>query len=286
MKPIHYSQLTPELAHAGCFVLDMPNEAYHSYEGISNSGLNLVSRSPAHYAHAAARTATRAMDIGTAFHTALLEPERYAAEYMTVSGINDRRKSEYVQAAKQYGKDKTLTESEGASVAVMQEAIRANSAARAILDQKGYAELSAFIADPGTGVLMRCRFDWLTESGIALDLKKTQDSRESAFSRSIWQYRYHCQHAMYSHVYELITGQPLQAFKFLAVEEQPPCANVVYQLDDVAAKYGHQQYREALTAYAEAEQSGHWAAYGVESDLISLPEYALIMLESEGDEYE
>lgn len=286
MKIIPYSKLTPELARAGCFVTDMPNEAYHAYEGISNSGLNLVARSPAHYAHAAPRTSTRAMEIGTAFHTALLEPDRYATEYMTVEGVNDRRKSEYAQAAKTYGKDKTLTESEGASVAVMQESIRANSAAREIIDQPGHAELSAFVEDPETGVLMRCRFDWLTESGIALDLKKTQDSRESAFSRSIWQYRYHCQHAMYSHVYEMITGKPLQAFKFLAVEEQPPCANVVYQLDDIAAKYGHQMYREALLAYAEAEQSGHWAAYGVESDLISLPEYALLMLESEEEMFE
>ena len=36
---IPYSELTIEKARAGCFVTDMPNEAYHAYEGISVSGL-------------------------------------------------------------------------------------------------------------------------------------------------------------------------------------------------------------------------------------------------------
>lgn len=284
MNVIPYSQLTPELARAGCFVSGMPNADYHRYDGISNSGLNLVARSPAHYAYRSSRKQTRHMEIGTAFHTALLEPERFAKEYMIVRGINDRRKSEYKEAAKVYGGEGTLTDSEGAAVEVMVEAVRSNPDAHAVLSESGHAELSAFVEDPETGILMRCRFDWITESGKAVDVKKTQDCRQRAFQRSIHAYRYHCQDAMYSHVYELITGEPLESYQFLAIEEQPPCANVLYTLDAIAKAHGHKEYRAALEAYAEAVDSGEWIGYGVDSDIISLPEYVLMEIDAENDE--
>ncbi len=284
MQVIDYSELTPELARAGVFVRDMPNAAYHSYEGISNSGLSMVARSPAHYRYAPARKGTRHMEVGTAFHTALLEPGRFAKEYMIVRGINDRRKSEYKEASKVYGGEGTLTDSEGAAVEVMVEAVRANPDAHAVLSEPGHAELSAFVEDPETGILMRCRYDWITETARALDVKKTQDCRQKPFQRSIHQYRYHCQEAMYSHIFQLITGEPLESYQFLAIEEQPPCANVLYTLDALAKAHGHKEYREALEAYADAVESGEWPGYGVTSDLISLPEYVLIEIDAENDE--
>lgn len=282
MQVINYSDLTPGKARSGCFVVGMPNADYHAYEGISNSGLNLVARSPAHYAYRSGFKQTRHMELGTAFHTALLEPERYAAEYMTVRGINDRRKSEYKEASKVYGNEATLTDSEGASVDVMVESVRSNADASAVLSEPGYAELSAFVEDPETGILMRCRFDWLTETGRALDVKKTQDCRQRAFSKSLYAYRYHCQQAMYSHVYELITGKELESYQFLAIEEHPPCANVLYTLDELAKQQGYRDYRDALLEYAEAEKTGHWRAYGVSSDIVSLPDWVMMdMMEEE-----
>ena len=281
IKTIPYTELTVEKARAGCFVTDMPNAAYHAYEGISNSGLSMVARSPAHYAYRAAWKQTRAMEIGTAFHTALLEPERFTQEYMTVTGINDRRKSEYKEAAKVYGADATLTDSEGTSVAVMMESVLANPDAQNVLTADGWAELSAFVQDPETGVLLRCRFDWIASDGRAVDIKKTQDARADAFSRSVLNYRYHCQQAMYSDVFEKITGRPLESYRFLAIEEQPPCANVLYTLDDVSVMVGMQEYKTALMDYAIANKSNDWPAYSETSALISLPEWALNEIEGE-----
>lgn len=282
MHIISHEDLTPEIARAGVFVRGMSNADYHAYEGISNSGLSLVARSPAHYAYRSGYQETRAMDIGTAFHTALLEPERYAAEYMTVRGINDRRKSEYQQAKKIYGDHATLTDNEGASVDVMVESVRNNPDANAVLSEPGHAELSAFVQDPETGILLRCRFDWITDTHRVIDVKKTQDSRQRAFSRSVFAYRYYVQEAMYRHVFELIMGAQLESYQFLAIEEQPPCANVLYTLDDMAIMKGHQEYREALLAYAEAEKTNHWPAYGLHSDICSLPDWVMMdMLDEE-----
>lgn len=282
MNIINYTDLTEEKARAGCFVKDMPNEAYHAYEGISNSGLKLVARSPAHYAYRSGFKTSRHMELGTAFHTALLEPERYAAEYMTVKGINDRRKAEYKAAAKVYGNEATLTDNEGASVDVMVESVASNPDARAVLSEPGYAELSAFIEDPETGVLLRCRYDWITDTGRVIDVKKTQDCRQRAFSKSLHAYRYYCQEAMYRHVFELITGEELESYQFLAIEEAPPCANVLYTLDELAKQQGHREYRDALLEYAEAEKTGHWRAYGINSDIVSLPDWVMMdMMEEE-----
>lgn len=64
---------------------DLSNHDYHSGEGISNSGLALVRRSPLHYL--ARRTAandntpTPAQAIGTAFHALILEPHLFAQQY-------------------------------------------------------------------------------------------------------------------------------------------------------------------------------------------------------------
>lgn len=284
MNIIPYSELTEEKARAGCFVEGMPNADYHAYEGISNSGLSLVARSPSHYAYRSDFRQTRHMEIGTAFHTALLEPDRFAKEYMVVRGINDRRKSEYKEAAKVYGGEGTLTDNEGAAVEVMVESVRSNPDAQAVLSEPGHAELSAFVEDSETGILMRCRFDWITETARAVDVKKTQDCRQRPFQRAIHAYRYHCQEAMYSHIFEIITGEPLESYQFLAIEEHPPCANVMYTLDALAKAHGHKEYREALEAYAEAVESGEWPGYGVNSDLISLPEYVLLEIDAENDE--
>jgi len=266
-------------------VSDMPNEAYHAHTGISNSGLTLVARSPAHYYHAPKHTGSRAMEIGTAFHTALLEPERYEAEYMVVDGVNDRRVSAYKEAAKAYGGDKTLTESEGASVAVMREAVRGNKAANEAMSQPGHAELSAFVTDPETGLLIKCRFDWLTDSGLIVDIKKTQDCRELEFSRSLHNYRYHVQAAMYSYVYELIFGRPCTAFKILAIEELPPCANVLYDIDPLALMYGARLFREAMTTYANAKLNDEWESYSG-AGVVTLPEWVIRMMEEEALENE
>lgn len=276
MKPIQFNEWDGTIP---AIVLNMPNEAYHNHDSVSNSGLSLVSRSPGHFAFRASWASTRAMDIGTAFHTALLEPMRYIAEYVTTEG-NDRRKVDYKEAAKVYGGDKTLTANEGTSVAVMSESIKANEAAQAELSKEGMAEVSFFAIDPETGIAMRCRFDWLSDDGVAVDLKKTQDCREHAFSKSLHLYRYHCQAAMYSHVYELVTGKPLTAFKFLAVEEQPPCANVLYDLDPLAQQYGHDAYRESLIEYSKASESGIWETYSG-SGVVTLPEWVLAMAESD-----
>ena len=281
INPIQYADLTPELARKGCLVLDMPNAAYHSYEGISKSGLDLIDRSPSHYRYREPRKSSRAQVIGTAIHTAILEPDRYAADYLLLRDIHVRTASEYKQAIKTLDESLVLVAHEADHVAGMQESVYANESAAKLLDAEGWCEVSAFVECPDTGVLLRARFDKLTHDGIGIDLKKTRDARPDKFSRAVYDYRYHVQDAFYSHVYKLITGEPIKAFKIIAVEENMPHSTHVYQLDDEAKAEGARQFSRNLSDYAEAVNSGHWRGYVVESELLSLPTWVMNQIENE-----
>lgn len=275
ITPIEYKDLTPELARAGCFVIGMPNEAYHAYEGISKSGLDLIDISPAHYAHAEKREQTRAMIIGSAIHAAIFEPDWFTEQYILLRDVTDRRSSAYKEAVKTKCQDLVLTGAEADRVAGMQEAVRYNPAAHELLEAHGWSEISAFVECPETGALLRARFDRLLASGIAVDLKKTQDIRYDKFQRSVANYRYHVQDAFYSRVYSLITEKELVAFKFLCVEEKSPHASKVYQLDDEAKLVGARIAMRNLETYADCDQVNQWPYPDGTEELMSLPTWAL-----------
>lgn len=268
-----------------CFIANMPNEVYHSQPGVSNSGLKLVLCSPAHYKFQAERTPSRAMEIGTAIHTALLEPERFANDYVLLRDVKDRRASEYKAAVKVHGSEVVLTASEAANVEGMQEAVLSNPAMSERLNAEGWRELSLFVQDPETGVVVRVRYDLLSVSGIAVDVKKTQDCRPDAFSKAVDNYDYDMQSALYSDAFQWATGKPLGAFEFAAIEEQMPHGHKLYQLDETAMQEGRRKYREALNLYAQCDKANDWPnipCAGVE--VLGLPAWRMAQIETDLDE--
>jgi hypothetical protein len=272
MKIIKYEELTPELAAAGCLVTGMPNDAYHSGFGISKSGLDLIARSPAHYAYRAATEPTRAMVIGSATHAAILEPAEFDKQYMLLRDVTDRRSSVYKQAAEQFGADNVLTGTEADSVIGMRESVRLNSAAVELLDASGYVEIAVFATDPITGVLVKCKFDKLLADLRSVDLKTTQDLRD--FAKSVANYRYHVQQAYYSDVFAWATGLQLESFDFLAVEKEAPNASRIFRLDTPSVDYGRKLYRQALDLYADCLQRNDWPMPAGNLEYITLPNWA------------
>lgn len=262
------------------FIEDMPNEDYHSSLGVSKSGLDLIARSPAHYKYPKPRIATRGMEMGTAIHTASLEPDRFDSEYVIVD-CSARNLKAYKDQKAITGGELTLTADEGKKVMGMRESVENDHQAMSIITQPGRNELSAMAQDPETGVIIRARFDLLTDSGIALDLKKTQDVRPHKFMRSVSDYRYHVQDAMYSFVYELITGEPLKEFWFLAVEEESPHSCHMYQLSDLAKEMGAYYFRRDLRTYAECVKSGKWGHPDIEDNILDLPNWTVSQYEND-----
>lgn len=255
-------------------VANMPNEVYHSTEHMSKSKLDLFNRSPAHLFCAEPRESTRAMDIGTAIHTAILEPERFATDYMLLRECKDRRQAEYKDAVKNLGAANVLIASEIKNVTGMAETALVNTDYLS-----GYAsvphnvELSFFGICSITGKQIKCRFDLLTTDGRALDLKKVQDIRHDEWGRSIMNYRYHVQHAFYSHVYKCVTGFDLKSFEFFLVEEKPPHANMIARLCSETQQVGRAELMDDLQGLVTVKNKtdGIW----VPASVTSLPAWYL-----------
>jgi exodeoxyribonuclease VIII len=280
LKFLDPQSFTADEARKGYFVQDLPAEVYHSTPAISKSGLDLVDKSPAHYHNAPPREPTRSMDIGTATHIALLEPGRFDDEYLIVPA-KDRRQKEWKDAVAEVGADRCLLHSEAESIVAMQRSIAANERAFRLVESAGWRELSAFVADPETGVLVRCRYDLLTETGTAVDLKTSRDAREREFSRSVASFRYHVQAALYTDVHHWITGECLESFRFLVVETSHPFTVCQYVLDDEALAQGRREYRENLNTYARCLESGKWPQYEPETEWLSLPSWKMAEIEAE-----
>lgn len=269
------------------FISGMPNEIYHSTPGfISKSGLDLINRSPSHYKYSDDTAQTKSMQLGTAIHVAILEPEVFERDYMLLRDVKDRRSAAYKAAVEVHGPDNVLTASDADLVIGMQESVRSDARAMEWLSKIEHAELSLFTTCPTTGAKVRCRYDAITSDGYIIDLKSTRDASPDEFAKSIYNFRYHVQDALYSDAYQWHTGKEIKGFIFLAVENTLPHSVMVYQLDDISKEIGRSEYKKNLATYMHSAITGDWHGYqrndsGV--DLIALPEWAIMRHEVETD---
>ena len=261
---------------------DISNTSYHSGPGISCTGLKKIAVSPAHFKYGDFKQ-TAAMFTGSATHSAILEPELFSKQYVTLAEGKDRRSTEYKALCANHGTDNVLVSADASQISAMQSAVRANPVANKWLYQeRGRNELSVYAKDPETGILVRCRFDRLLDRGFSPDLKTTTDASPRGFSNAIAKYGYAFQAAFYMDTYFWATGQKLSGFGFIAVESKAPHNVMCYRLDDESIAVGREQYRSALNIYANCLESGVWDGYdgASEEQLISLPAWAL----DQGDE--
>lgn len=260
-------------------VLDMPASVYHSFPyGISKSGLDKVALSPAHWRYSAKREQTRAMVVGSALHCAMLQPDIYEVEYLRLADVAARTASEYKAAVKEWpgGADFVLTGPESDHIAGMQACLWSDSNARALLQGDGHREASLFVRDPVTGVIVRVRFDFLPDdpSRPIVDLKKSRDCRPEKFMRSMADYRYHVQAALYLDALEWATGQRRQ-FALIAIEDELPHALKPYVVGQESLNLGRKLYREALDTFAACERENSWPCYDTTPEILELPDWVL-----------
>jgi exodeoxyribonuclease VIII len=263
---------------------DIPNATYHAGPGISKSGLDLVARSPLHYWNRYLNPdrepvePTPAMQLGTAIHTAVLEPDRFADEYAIAPKVDRRTKDgkstwEAFQTECLIQKRTPISADDYAVCAAISRQLHHHPAA-AVLFKAGIAEQSVFWNDPDTGVLCKCRPDWLL-TGAMVDVKSTRDASRDAFARSVVNYDYHVQAAWYLDGIAQATGEALGAFIFAAYETDAPYAVAFYHADADMIALGRQEYRRRLRIYADALAANRWPGYPAELSPLSLPTWVL-----------
>ena len=258
------------------YISGMPDDYYHNTEGfISKSSLSSVKSSPFRFFKGVKFKQTKAMEIGTAIHCAMLEPEKFAQTYKVMPELTDKRLKSYKDAKVEFFDYGLLIGQDAKNINGMIEAINGNDAARELLQSDGWCEVSGFHTDQDTGIKLRHRFDKLTADGCGVDIKKTQSVHPDELSKAIHKYGYDMQDALYSDGYEAITGRKLNQFYFIFVEESYPHEVAVVYLDDISKQVGREQYKNLLVDYDYYRQNPHKVSNNTEVNMISLPEWAL-----------
>lgn len=262
-------------------LLEQTNDEYHSGPGISKSHLDAIAgASPKHYwqkyinPERERQEPTAAMIMGSAVHAAILEPDLFPTEVIE-SPEFDRRtkvgKAEY-EAFQAANKGRiVLAPEDYATCLAIRDAVHTHPVAAGLL-QGGRAEQSFYAIDAETGELIKCRTDYMHDSGaMIVDVKTTEDASPNGFGKSAANFRYPIQTAWYNGVLDAAFGEHPENWVFLAVEKKPPYAVGLYFMEpDILARAEIAARRDFLRI-VEHRRSGEWPDYGMQPMPLALP---------------
>jgi hypothetical protein len=268
---------------------NVPPEIYFLWDAVSNSRLNLMARSPAHYNAGFQGEPTPAMSFGTLVHDGVLEPlsiiqrnvfepDWSLDERNTTSdgarSFSSATKFVREQKAKfrELHRDKKIVSESDYNKMVGIATTLSNCEVMRGLMSAGKPEVSIVFDDPETGLRCKSRCDWLRVGkggSVLLDLKTTADASE--FERSILKYGYSRQLAFYRRAVELSTGER-PAVWICAIETQSPFGHRVATLAAETLAIGEHELDELLQRVAECQASDTWPGYA-HPDAWRLPEW-------------
>jgi exodeoxyribonuclease VIII len=275
----------PPPATVPCVIDDLPAEDYHRIVALSASALKRIKVSELHLWAAqfdperVHGEPTPAMKNGTRTHCAALEPSALAGRYLIrPPEIDGRSKEGKAWLANVPASVEVCTVEEMAASQAQAASLRAHPVIGPLL-AAGKAECSAFWLDPATGVLCKCRPDWLSPAGneggvIIVDIKTAIDASPAGFAKAVANWVYHLQAAHYSDGYALATGKPVLGFLFAVVESSPPYAAAAYMLDDETLDKARAINAALGDRYATALRTDTWPGYPEEVGVLSLPPWA------------
>lgn len=246
---------------------DLSNEQYHQSEGISKSGLDLIDHCPSSYMWSKQAPSdpnkTKALDMGTAIHTLLLEPDLFNQQFAVEPEINRRTNAgkEQVAEFEQANAGKTIiTHEDQQKLILMRDSVMAHPTARWIFEQAGVNEASIYWTDDETGELCRIRPDrMLINHPYIIDVKKVDGI--DRFARHAEEFRYHVQDAMYSEGFLRGHEKEAEMFLFLAIDSSISAGRYavdVIQLEPDWKRRGHELFRRNLATYHQCKVDNDW----------------------------
>lgn len=240
------------------------NEDYHARTEVSASMLKKLDESPRLFeAYYVTKTITSkpsdAMRIGTAVHTAVLEPLDFDNRYVVCPDeCSDRRTKAYKEWAAMAGDREVLTMDDAKRIISCTNSLFKNDIANKIVNAATEKEKSFAYDDFLTQVPCRVRFDALA-GDVIVDLKTVSDGSESEFVRSIANYRYHLQAAHYLEGFKTLDPTRDWQFVFITLETVAPFRCRVFRLDDDALRLAADRRTALLESYKSRMSSGDWS---------------------------
>ncbi|MGP4114619.1 PD-(D/E)XK nuclease-like domain-containing protein [Streptomyces sp. 4N509B] len=261
---------------------DITAEEYHADPvpggSLSSTGARLLlATCPAKYRWEQdhGRAATRAMEMGTAAHLAVLG---VGPDLVRIDAENYRTKTARKKRddARADGAVPLLADEYDRALA-MADVLRRHPRASELFAPGGEAEQTFIWQDPDTGIWCRCRVDWLSDPDAdrlrIVDYKTTASANPADLEAAIWRYAYHQQDPFYRDGVRAVLGREAE-FTFVFQEKEPPYLVTVVQLPMDAVELGEARNARARLIFAECQSTGIWPDYGHDTHFISLPPWA------------
>ena len=247
------------------------------------------------------KPATAAMELGTAIHCAVLEPERFAREvviapeaFVTGSGGLSTAKDAKAWRAGLAPDAMVLTQQQYDNCVAARENVMAHEDARLWLESSDLIEHEAFWQESvdAAGVVLpvdcRMKADGISRKlGLLWDLKSigtgmaslSVDRCVKAIALSL----YHGQLGYYTRGLAK-NGIDVSAFGWVFVESSAPFDVVVIQADaDMMAK-GYELAERLLKRYATAMVTGRWPGVAEKAVICGLPKWGNAQVDESADE--
>ena len=258
---------------------------YSLEEFISYSGLKNLKKSPAHYRQYKDEpldVETDAMAFGSAYHTFILEPEKFEQNYYVFDDdaiyqvlIGEGFKSP--RSTKQYkewaesemrliGDRKTIEKSDFQKIKDMKDKLMSHYYCRALLSgREAEYSITGTLQTSEGDINLKARPDYVKPNKhFIIDLKTTFDASADGFARAAADNDYHIQAALYSDLMEMITGDGRGwSFFFIAQEKRKPYEFNIFEASPQFIGQGRYEYEQLLKLYKMCVDENRWPGYQV-----------------------
>lgn len=269
---------------ANRFVKGVPSDIYHAkVAGVySNSAGKEFARSPMHYQWyltAPPKPPTPELEFGTCFHVKVLEPEDFDRRYIVAPVFGDCRNKDNKAA-----RDRWLEANVGRNAIAaedlervnrMADAVRRHPVACQILDGSPDPELTGYWTDPLSGLQCKMRADaFVPAAKVIGDIKTTIDASDDGFAKSIVNFRYAYQAALYTCGAAEILQDESVDFVWIAVEKTEPYAVSTFTLSREDRLRTIDNLRTEMLRFKKCVEMDEWPGYGLAIREIILPRWA------------
>jgi hypothetical protein len=265
---------------------DLSNESYHAdSNSISRSAIMEFRKSPFKYWAAylnperpSREKDTPAIVMGKAFHTAILEPDKFSDEFM-VSPEPVLLKNVGRVSYDAYKENLALCESTSKVIIPwnsyivlvgMKIALSKHRKAMELIEGAIY-ESSYFWKDENSGLMIKARPDIL-HSNIIVDLKTCADASPRAFQNSMAAFGNHIQGAMVREGVRVLENRDIPNVINICIEKEYPYSIGIYIIDEAALDEGYIQFKQVLLDIKECMDKNEWPDYEIQT--INLPKWA------------
>jgi exodeoxyribonuclease VIII len=270
-------------ASVGAFKGSVKNLANQTYHGLtaywSSTALKYMSsKSPAHFKSlyidrdVEKKDATPAMVLGSLVHCMVLTPDEFQNEFFIMPDLNFRtnegKAAREEILARNVGKQ-SVTDEMVSQAHRMRESVFNNTRAAELLE--GLTREAAFFwTCPFTQLNFKAKIDACGATRM-IELKTTRDASPAFFQRHSDNMNYDLSIIHYRQALAHVMGcEP--PVHIIAVEDKPPYACIVYDVQDDMLNVGHEKWLAAVSKLEAGIKRGEWPNYAPTGE--SLPLHA------------